>query len=107
MMAMVEASAATSRALEKTRAELTAKISELQRENQFLKETHKRIQYDPYNPEIEENEIDNEVLEQPKQKTLMEKLVENPCHMEEAARSKHCTPRNNEVKREDLEDWKV
>ena len=42
MMAMVEASAqqaaAASRALEETRAELTAKILELKRENQFLKE---------------------------------------------------------------------
>ena len=42
MMAMVEAStqqaAATNRALEETRAELTTRIVELQRENQFLKE---------------------------------------------------------------------
>ena len=41
-MAMVEASAqqaaVASRALKETRAKLTAKISELQRENQFLKE---------------------------------------------------------------------
>ena len=42
MMAMVETSAqqaaTASRALEETRAELTAKIIEWQRENQFLKE---------------------------------------------------------------------
>ena len=42
MMAMVEASAQQaaggSRALKETRVELTAKITELQRENQFLKD---------------------------------------------------------------------
>ena len=70
MMAMVEAFAqqavAMSRALEETRAELTAKITELQWENQFLKEAHRKMQYDPCNLEVEENEIDEEVLEQPK-----------------------------------------
>ena len=43
MMAMVEASAqqaaTASQVMEETRAELTAKITKLQRENQFLKET--------------------------------------------------------------------
>ena len=66
MMAMVKASAqqatAASRALEETRAELTAKILELQRENQFLKEPQRKMQCDPCNPVIEV--IDDEVLEQ-------------------------------------------
>ena len=70
MMAMVEAFAqqavATSRALEETWVELTAKITELQWENQFLKEAQRKMQYNPCNIEIEENEIDEEVLEQPK-----------------------------------------
>ena len=47
MMTMVEAlaqqAAATSRALEETRAELTAKITKLQRENHFLKEAQRNI----------------------------------------------------------------
>ena len=47
MMTMVEALAqqatATSRALEETWAELTAKITKLQRENQFLKEAQRNI----------------------------------------------------------------
>ena len=65
MMAMMEASAqqaaAASRALEETWAELTMKITELQWENQFLKEEKRKIQYDPCNSEIEENEMDKEV----------------------------------------------
>ena len=59
------------------------------------------------NLEIEHNEIDEEVLEQPKQKTPVAKPVENPCHMDGVARSEHYTPRSNEVKKEDLEDWKA
>ena len=62
MMVMVEASeqqaAAASKALEETRAELITKISELQQENQLLKDAQRKMQYDPCNPEIEENEID-------------------------------------------------
>ena len=108
MRAMVEASAqqaaTTSRALEETQAKLTAKISELQQKNQFLKEAQKRMQYDPCYLEIEENGIDEEVLEQPKQKTPVARPVENPCHVEGVARSEHCIPRSNEVKKEDLED---
>ena len=111
MMAMVEASAqqaaAVNRALKETRAELTAKIIELQQENQYLKDSQRKMQYDPCNPDIEENEIDQEVLEQPKQKTLVARPIENPHYVEGAARSKHCTPRSNEVKKEDLEDWKA
>ena len=111
MMAMVEASAqqtgAASRALEETQIELITKIIELQRENQFLKEAQRKMQYDPCNPEIEDNEIDEEVLEQPKQKTPVARPVENPHHVEREARFKHHTPKNNEVKREDLEDWKA
>ena len=70
MMVMVEAyaqqavAAAASRALEEIRTELTANITELQWENQFLKEAQRKMQYVPCNPEIEENEIDEEVLEQ-------------------------------------------
>ena len=67
MMAMVETSAqeliVANRALEEARAEFTAKITELQQENQYLKEAQKKIQYDPCNPEIEENGLDDEVME--------------------------------------------
>ena len=65
------------------------------------------MQYDPCNLEIEENEIDEEFLEQPKQKTPVARPVENPRHVEGEARSKHCTSWNNKVKKEDLEDWKA
>ena len=65
------------------------------------------MQYDPCNPEIEENEMDEEVLKQPKQKTLVARPVENPHHVEKVARSEHCTSRSNEVKKEDFEDWKA
>ena len=48
MMAMVETStqqaAAANRALEETRAELTAKIAELQQENQYLKDAQRKMQ---------------------------------------------------------------
>ena len=72
-----------------------------------MKDANRKMQYDPCNPEIEENKIDEEVLEQPKQKTLVARPVENPCHVEEVARSEHCTPKSNEVKKEDLENWKA
>ena len=65
------------------------------------------MQYDPRNPKIKENEIDEEVLEQLKQKSPMARPVENPRHMEGVTRSEHCTPRSNKVKKEDLEDWKA
>ena len=65
------------------------------------------MQYDPCNLEIEENEIDDEVLGKLKQKTPVAMPVENLCHVEGVAHSKHCTPRSNEVKKEDLEDWKA
>ena len=111
MMAMVETSAqqvvAANRAFEETRAELTAEIAELQQENQYLKDAQRKMQYEPCNSEIEENEIDEEVLEQLKQKTQVARPVENPRHVEGVAQSEHCTPRNNEVKKEDLEDWKA
>ena len=57
---------AANRALEEARAEFALKIAELQRENQYLKETQKKMQYDPCNPKIEENELDDEVMEPPK-----------------------------------------
>ena len=111
MMAMVEASAqqaaAASRALEETRAELTAKIPELQQENQFLNDAQRKMQYDPRNPEIKDNEIDEEVLEQSKQKTPVARPMENPLHVEEMAQSKDCTLKSNEVKKEDLKEWKA
>ena len=111
MMALVKASgqqaAAASRALEETRAELIAKITELQRENQYLKDAQRKMQYDPCNPEIKENEIDEEVLEQPKQKTPVARPVENPHHVKGVARLEHCTLKSNEVKKEDLKDWKA
>ena len=65
------------------------------------------MQYDPCNPEIEENEMDDEVMEAPKQKTPMARPMENPHNMDGAARSEHCTLRSNEVKKEDLEDLKA
>ena len=65
------------------------------------------MQYDPCNPKIEENEIDEEVLEQPKQNTPVARPMENPHHVEGVAHSEHCTPRSNEVTKEDLKDWKA
>ena len=68
MMSMIEAlaqqAAATNWALEEikeTQVELIAKIIELQRENQFLKETQKKMQFDHCNSEIEENEMYREI----------------------------------------------
>ena len=72
-----------------------------------MKEAQKKMKYDPSNPEIEENEMDDEVMEPLKQKTPVAIPVENPHQVDGAARSEHCTPRSNEVKKEDLEDWKV
>ena len=65
------------------------------------------MQYDPCNPKIEENKIEEEVLEQPKQKTPVAKPMVNPHHLEREAHSEHHTLRSNEVKKEDLKDWKV
>ena len=111
MKTMVETSArqaaTVNRALEETRAKLTAKIAELQQENKYMKDAQRKMQYDPYNPKIEENEIDEEVLEQTKQKTLMARPMENPHYVEGVTQSEHCTLRSNEVKNEDLEDWKA
>ena len=69
-----------------------------------MKETQKKIQYDPCNLEIEENELDDEVMEPTKQKTLVARPVENLHHTDEVVRSEHCTPKSNEVRKEDLED---
>ena len=69
------------------------------------------MQYDSYNLEIEENEMDEEVrkpeIEQSKQKTPVARPMENPHPMEGVTHFEHRTLRNNEVKREDLEDWKA
>ena len=51
--------------------------------------------------------MDEEVLEQLKQKTPVVRLVENPRHVEEVARLEHYTLRNDEVKKEDLDGWKA
>ena len=63
------------------------------------------MQSDPCNPE---NEMDEEVYkpktEQPKQKTPTARPIEIPYPVEGVAHSEHRTPRNNETKREDLED---
>ena len=40
-------------------------------------------------------------------KTPVARPVENPHNVDGVARSEHCTPKSNEVKKEDLEDWKV
>lgn len=65
MMAMVEMStqqtASANKALEETRAELNAKIAELQKENQLLKEAQWEIHNDPCNPEMDDNEIKDDV----------------------------------------------
>ena len=59
MMAMVEASAqqvvAANRALVEARAEFTTEVAKLQQENQYLKEAQRKMQYNPCNPDIEEN----------------------------------------------------
>ena len=65
------------------------------------------MQYDPCKPEIKENEIDEEVLEQLKQKTLVARPMENPHNMERVAHSEHRTLKSNEVNKEDLDDWKA
>ena len=69
------------------------------------------MQYDPCNPKIEENDIDEEVhrpkMEQPKQKTPVARPMEIPHHTERIAHFEHRTPKSNEVKRKDLEDWKA
>ena len=93
--------------MEEARDEFTTKIAELQQENQYLKVTQKKMQYDPCNLEIEENEMDDEVMEPSKQKTPVARLVENPHNVDGTARSEHYTPRSNKVRKEDLEDWKV
>ena len=62
------------------------------------------MQYDPCNPEIEENEMDDEVMEPSKQRTPVARPVKNPHNMDGATQSEHCTPKSNEVKKEDLED---
>ena len=72
-----------------------------------MKEAQKKMQYDPCNLKIEENEMDDEVMEPLKQKTPVVRPVENSHHMDGATLSEHCTPRSNEVKKEDLEDWKA
>ena len=90
MMAMVEASAqqvvAANRALEEARAEFTTKIAELQQENQYLKEAQKKMQYDPCNPKIEENKMEDKVMETSKQKTPVARPVENPHNVDGVAR---------------------
>ena len=59
------------------------------------------MQYDPCNPEIEENEINKEVLEQSKQKTPVARSMENPHRVERVAHSEHYTSKSNEVKKEE------
>ena len=114
---MMEASAQQAKAanlaleeMKETQAKLTARINELQWENQFLNEMERKMQYDPCNPEIKENEVDEEVhrpeVEQPRQKTPLARLVEIPHPVERMAHSEHHMLKSNEVKLEDLEDQK-
>ena len=93
--------------MEEARAKFTAKIAELQQENQYLKEAQKKMQYDPCNLEIEENELVDEVIEPPKQKTPVARPVENPYNVDRTTQSEHRTLKSNEVRKEDLEDWKA
>ena len=72
-----------------------------------MKEAQKKMEYDHYNPEIEEHDMDNKVMELLKQKTPVARPMENPHHVDGVARSEHCTPMSNKVKKEDLEDWKA
>ena len=44
----------------------------LQQVNQFLKESQRTMQYDPCNPEIEENEMDEEVCRPEMEQTKAE-----------------------------------
>ena len=57
---------------------------------------------------LRKNEMYEEVcrleIEQPKQKSPVARPIETPHLVKGVARSEHHTPRNNEVKREDLED---
>ena len=69
-----------------------------------MKEAQKKMQYDPCNSEIEEIGLDDEVMEPLKQKAPVTRLVENPHHVDGVARSEHCSPKSNEVRKEDLED---
>ena len=48
----VQQATTANKALEESRVELTAKIAELQQENQYLKDAQRKIQYDPCNPDI-------------------------------------------------------
>ena len=77
--------------MKKAQAELTTRITELQQENQFLRETKKKMQYDPCNPKIEENEIYEEVYrpkaKQPRQKTPIARPMKIPHLVEGVARS--------------------
>ena len=47
--------------MKEAQAELIVRIAELQQENQFLKEAQRKLQYDPCNPEKEENDMYDEV----------------------------------------------
>ena len=69
-----------------------------------MEESQKKMQYDLCNLEIEESEMDDEVMEPPKQKTPVVRPVENPHNVDGPAQSEHCTPKSNEVRKEDLED---
>ena len=51
--------------------------------------------------------MDDEVIEHPKQRTPVARPVENPYNVDSTARSEHYTPKSNEVRKEDLEDWKA
>ena len=51
--------------------------------------------------------MDDEVMEPLKQRTPVARPVKNPHNMDGVARSEHCTPKSNDVKKEDLKDWKA
>lgn len=79
MMAMVETLAqqtvAANRTLKEANVDFNSKLAELERENQTLKKIQ-RAAFDPFNPEMEENELleeeeQRQEVEQPRQRTLV------------------------------------
>ena len=53
-----------------------------------------------------DEEVQRPRVEQLKQKTLMARPMKIPHPMEGVAHSEHHTPKSNEERLEDLEDWK-
>lgn len=110
MMALVEVLGqqviVANKALEEARAELNSKIMELRKENQVLREVQKGA-YDPFNPEMEQNELNNKVnrqeVEQLKQKAPIQRMVEEAV----SVRSNNHSHKQRKLKIEVQEDQKT